>query len=87
MSASLSRSGETRSGLLPFYGNGSHCTHCADGTHADDALRMHVLNLLALIEHEDALPKEAALRIARELLAWCNAPEPAQESANLNQVA
>jgi hypothetical protein len=33
------------------------------------ARRAHVLHLLALIEHPDALPVGAALRLAREVLA------------------
>jgi hypothetical protein len=35
-----------------------------------------MLQLLALIEHPDALPPDAALRIGRELLAWLVQDEP-----------
>jgi hypothetical protein len=37
------------------------------------ARRMHVLQLLTLIEHPDALPADAALRLAQELLALTQA--------------
>ena len=46
------------------------CLRCAAGL--DDrnlAQRAQVLQLLALIEHPDALPADAALRLAREALA------------------
>ena len=33
------------------------------------AERAHVLQLLALVEHPDALPADAALRISREIMA------------------
>ncbi len=46
------------------------CPHCADGIEPDLARRKRVLQLLALIEHPTALPPDAALRIAQELLAW-----------------
>ena len=46
------------------------CPHCADRHDAAWARRVRVLQLLALIEHPHALPPEAALRIAGELLAW-----------------
>jgi hypothetical protein len=46
------------------------CPHCADGWDSDLARRKRVLQLLALIEHPTALPRDAALRIAQELLAW-----------------
>ncbi|MBS0512240.1 MAG: hypothetical protein JSR42_13825 [Proteobacteria bacterium] len=46
------------------------CPHCADGQDRQSAHRAHVLQLLALIEHPTALPPDAALRIACELLAW-----------------
>ena len=44
------------------------CLLCADGL-ADRtrARRARVLQLLALVEHPDALPAEAALRLAREI--------------------
>lgn len=35
--------------------------------------RMHVLQLLTLVEHPGALPTDAALRLARELLALTQA--------------
>lgn len=46
------------------------CPHCADGTSRELAHRSHILQLLALVEHPTALPADAALRIARDLLAW-----------------
>ena len=45
------------------------CLLCADNL--DDrglARRAHVLQLLALVEHPDALPTDAAMRVAREIL-------------------
>jgi hypothetical protein len=53
------------------------CPHCADGINPDLARRKRVLQFLALIEHPTALPAESALRIAQELLTWCE-----QEGAN-----
>ena len=53
------------------------CPHCADGADPDLARRKRVLQLLGLIEHPTALPPDAALRIAQELLAWS-----AQEGSN-----
>ncbi len=46
------------------------CLLCATGV-AERNLnrRTHMLQLLALVEHPDALPADAALRIAREILA------------------
>lgn len=49
------------------------CPHCADRSSAVLAQRSRVLQLLALIEHPDALPRDAALRIAGELLCWLDA--------------
>ncbi|MGH1569471.1 hypothetical protein ACRAWG_00885 [Methylobacterium sp. P31] len=47
---------------------------CAEGSEGlDEARRAHVLQLLALIEHPDALPADAALRLAREILALTQA--------------
>jgi hypothetical protein len=46
------------------------CPHCADHLDHRLARRIRVLQLLALIEHPDALPTDAALRIGQELLAW-----------------
>lgn len=45
------------------------CRYCTDGSPYIPAGRARVLRLLALIEHPDALPAKAALRIAGELLA------------------
>jgi hypothetical protein len=47
------------------------CLLCAaDAEPARDiARRLHVLRLLALIEHPDALPPDAALRLGREIMA------------------
>jgi hypothetical protein len=39
------------------------------------ARRLHVLQLLALVEHPDALPPGAALRLSREIMALI-APAP-----------
>ena len=46
------------------------CLLCAVGA-GDRALaeRAHVLQLLALMEHPDALPADAALRLGREIMA------------------
>jgi hypothetical protein len=46
------------------------CPHCVDGLDHGLARRTRVLQLLALIEHPNALPAAAALRIGQELLAW-----------------
>ena len=45
------------------------CLLCADGA-GDRALvrRAHVLQLLALVEHPDALPADAVLRLGREIM-------------------
>ena len=46
------------------------CLLCAAGLDGQRlAGRAHVLQLLALVEHPDALPAAAALRLAREVLA------------------
>lgn len=46
------------------------CLRCAAGLDGQDLVRRaHVLQLLALVEHPDALPADAALRLAREALA------------------
>ena len=46
------------------------CLRCAAGLDGQDLVRRaHVLQLLALVEHPDALPAGAALRLAREALA------------------
>ena len=44
------------------------CTTCA-GRSADERGRLRQLQLLALLEHPDALPAEQGLRLAQELLA------------------
>jgi hypothetical protein len=50
------------------------CLLCDAGSDGQRlARRAHVLHLLALIEHPDALPTDAALRLAREVLALTQA--------------
>jgi hypothetical protein len=45
------------------------CLLCAAASADRDlARRSHVLHLLALVEHPDALPADAALRLAQEIL-------------------
>jgi hypothetical protein len=44
------------------------CAYCTSGS-IDGHERQRQLQLLALIEHPDALPAADALRLARELLA------------------
>jgi hypothetical protein len=44
------------------------CASCADRT-GDGRERQRQLQLLALLEHPEALPAELALRLAAELLA------------------
>ena len=62
------------------------CLLCADGAEREAALarRAHILDLLALIEHPDALPADAAMRLGREIMTLiarepppfqCDAPE------------
>ena len=52
------------------------CVLCASGSGDEDrARRTHVLQLLALVEHPDALPADAALRLGREIMALVR-PEP-----------
>ena len=51
------------------------CPHCADGSGHVQAHRARILQLLALIEHPDALPAGDALRIAGQLLAWAGQEE------------
>jgi len=46
------------------------CKYCAIGSPQVSQNHTRVLQLIALIEHPDALPAEAVLRIAGELLAW-----------------
>jgi hypothetical protein len=47
------------------------CLFCDrdQGPGDDAAQRVHVLRLLALVEHPDALPKDAALRLGQEIMA------------------
>ena len=50
------------------------CVLCAErGDEASLARREHVLQLLALVEHPDALPPGAALRLGREIMALMRA--------------
>lgn len=45
------------------------CLLCSAATaDRDRARRSHVLGLLALVEHPDALPADAALHLAHEIL-------------------
>ena len=62
------------------------CLRCTAGLESQDWVRRaHVLQLLALVEHPDALPTDLALRLAREVLAlaqaewtgrWCDPVTP-----------
>jgi hypothetical protein len=55
-------------------GEAKMCMSCAAGVEGGRlARRAHVLRLLALVEHPDALPADAALRLAREVLALTQA--------------
>lgn len=47
------------------------CLLCAADPEAagETARRVHVLQLLALVEHPDGLPEGAALRLSREIMA------------------
>jgi hypothetical protein len=50
------------------------CLLCAAGSDGQRlARRAYVLQLLALVEHPDALPAEAALRLVGEILALTQA--------------
>ena len=45
------------------------CLQCAAASDDRDLTRrVHALRLLALVEHPDALPADAALRLAHEIL-------------------
>lgn len=46
------------------------CFLCSDefAVVNDAARRRHILDLLAIIEHADALPNSAALRLSREIM-------------------
>ena len=46
------------------------CRYCVTVSSHPSTDRIRILDLLALIERPDALPTEATLRIAGELLAW-----------------
>lgn len=48
------------------------CLYCGTGP-ADLARRAHVLRLLSLIEHPDALAPDAALRLSREVMGLLDA--------------
>lgn len=54
------------------------CLRCVFGPDSHGALahRAHVLALLALVEHPEAIPAGAALRLGREILTLVGA-EPA----------
>ena len=57
-----------RSAAKKMHGASRHsCTYCA-GRSGDERDRLRQLQLLALLEHPDALPPADALRLARELL-------------------
>jgi hypothetical protein len=47
------------------------CLFCERGLRSGDDVmhRAHILQLLALVEHPDALPADAALRLGREIMA------------------
>lgn len=53
------------------------CILCEPGSGSDESLahRARVLQLLALVEHPDALPADAALRLGREIMTLIR-PEP-----------
>ncbi len=51
------------------------CQYCAKGSPHTPEGHARILRLLALIEHPDALPAKAALRIAGELLVWAGQVE------------
>ena len=52
------------------------CLLCAAGLDGQRlARRAHVLQLLSLVEHPDALPAEVALRLAGEILALTQAEQ------------
>ncbi|GEM_PF-6627563 len=50
------------------------CVLCAQQEdNGASARREHVLQLLSLVEHPDALPPDAALRLGREIMALIGA--------------
>ena len=61
------------------------CLLCMPGADlAGDARRLHVLRLLALVEHPNALPPDAALRLSREIM---DIVAPAAAQRRCDQVA
>ncbi len=52
------------------------CPHCADGFSHPQPGPARIAQLLALLEQPGALPPDAALRIARELLHWAGRAQP-----------
>ena len=59
------------------------CSLCPDHLSNTEAHRIRVLQLLALIEHPNALPTDAVLRIGNELLAWLGQAEAKAKSARV----
>jgi hypothetical protein len=55
------------------------CFLCASSGDRVLARRNHLLQLLALVEHPDALPADAALRLAEEILMLAQEDGPAFE--------
>jgi len=51
------------------------CSLCPDHLSNTEAHCIRVLQFLALIEHPNALPTDAVLRIGTELLAWLGQAE------------
>lgn len=53
------------------------CRRCVDNMDpsGEAARRQHVLHLLALIEHPDALPHSASLRLTQEIMAIIGPPD------------
>lgn len=56
------------------------CSHCADAGEEGHSERTRILNMLALIEHPTALPVEASMRMAAELLLWCDTDDLAKSA-------
>jgi hypothetical protein len=50
------------------------CRYCPGEASGPPGGQARILDLLALIEHPDALPAATALRIAGELLRWTDRP-------------
>lgn len=57
------------------------CMLCeyGSGSRGDLANRTHVLRLLALLEHPDALPADAALRLGHEILMLLRPETPLRQ--------